>query len=53
MFSGEHVSNPLVYGSHTNSFVLHGNETVEIILNNNDDGVHNRLQIVITVANTA
>ena len=37
--SGQHASNPFVYGSHTNSFVLNGNETVEIILNNNDDGV--------------
>lgn len=39
MSSGEHASNPAIYGSHTNSFVLRGNETVEIIVNNNDDGV--------------
>ncbi|KAF2629515.1 multicopper oxidase [Macroventuria anomochaeta] len=40
MSSGQHASDPIVYGSHTNSFVLNGNETVEIVLNNNDDGKH-------------
>jgi iron transport multicopper oxidase len=39
MSSGEHASNPHIFGSHTNSFVLSGNETVEIVVNNNDDGV--------------
>ncbi|KAF1929489.1 multicopper oxidase [Didymella exigua CBS 183.55] len=38
--SGEHATNPIIYGSHTNSIVLHGNETIEIIVNNNDDGKH-------------
>ncbi|KAJ4989338.1 multicopper oxidase [Stagonosporopsis vannaccii] len=40
MSSGEHASNPLIYGSHTNSFVLNANQTIEIVLNNNDDGKH-------------
>lgn len=51
MSSGEHASNPLIYGSHTNSFVLNGNETVEIVLNNNDDGVSYHLLVYILIAN--
>lgn len=38
--TGEHASNPAVYGAYTNSFVLQKNEVVEIVLNNDDPGKH-------------
>ncbi|KAI1858714.1 uncharacterized protein JN550_012546 [Neoarthrinium moseri] len=38
--TGEHASNPLVYGDYTNSFVLEKGQVVQIVVNNLDSGRH-------------
>ena len=38
--SGEHATNPAIYGSNTNTFVLQDGEIVEIVVNNMDPGLH-------------